>query len=196
MIESYPFTNGFTVECMVKMRTRDLQVVVGKDGQPGLETIGLWDPAFQILFRDDNYKIQFGFWSTPSNLVSCLSSFEYNTGKWYCIAAVCNGSQAYFYIKEEADTYYELESTALVPGGKGMIITENTWTVGRGMWHGNPANACIGVIDEVRISNIALKPNEFLGSGIPEPGIITGIVALVFFAFKQRYAYQKTYFKA
>ncbi len=167
MINSYPFTSGFTVECMVKVRQINWQVAVGKDGEPGLSTIGWWDPSFHIKFRADasEHKIHLGFWSTPSNWVSCMSSFDYNIGEWYYIAAVCDGTQAYLYIKQESDADYELESTAPVPGGSGMLTTDNTWTIGRGMWHNAPNDFVDGIIDEVRISDVALATNQFLAFG-------------------------------
>ena len=173
MVNNYPFTNGFTVECMVKVRQLAWQVPVGKDGEPS--SIGWWDPSFHIKFRNDSptdHKIHLGFWSTPSNWVSCMSTFDYNIGEWYYIAAVCDGTQAYLYVKEESDTNYELESTVEVPGGKGMLMNnEQTWTIGRGMWHGGAADWVDGIIDEVRISDTALPVNQFLAYGA---AIITG----------------------
>ena len=172
MINSYAFTNGFTVECMVKVRQINWQVAVGKDGEPS--SIGWWDPAFHIKFRNDSasdHKIHLGFWSTPSNWVSCMSTFDYSIGEWYYIAAVCDGTQAYLYVKEESDANYELESTAVVPGGQGMLTTDATWTIGRGMWHNGAADWVDGIIDEVRISDTALPVNQFLAYGA---AIVTG----------------------
>jgi len=174
MVNNYPFTNGFTVECMVKVRSdTSWQVVVGKDGMPS--SIGWWDPSFHIKFRADhatNHVIHMGFWSTPSNWVACLSTFNYTIGEWYYIAAVCDKTQAYLYVKQESDADYELESTSPVPGGNGMLITDNTWTVGRGMWNNAPADFTDGIIDEVRISDVALATNQFLAFG--KQIIVTG----------------------
>ncbi|RLD09654.1 MAG: hypothetical protein DRI44_07960 [Chlamydiae bacterium] len=164
MIDSYPFTNGFTVECMVKVRQINWQVAVGKDGKPS----GSGDPTFHIKFRNDaaEHKIHLGFFDTDLNWVSCMSTFNYNIGEWYYIAAVCDGTQAYLYVKQEADDDYELESTVTVPSGKGMLVNNETWTIGRGMWNSSVSDWVDGIIDEVRISDIALATNKFLGFGI------------------------------
>ena len=39
---------------------------------------------------------------------------------------------------------------------------DNSWTVGRGQFGGGPADWFDGIIDEVRISNTALPPSQFL----------------------------------
>ncbi|MCK5852995.1 LamG domain-containing protein, partial [bacterium] len=160
MINTYPFSSGFTVECMVKFNSYWWQVAVGKDGRPA----GSGDPTFHIKSRNDSiadHKIHFGFYDTNTTFIHCMSSFNYNTGEWYYIAAVCDGTQAYLYVKEEADADYELESSSPTSGG--LLITDGTWTVGRGMWEGNPNDFVNGRIDEVRISDTALNPTQFLG---------------------------------
>ncbi len=160
MINAYPFSSSFTVECMVKINIFNWQVAVGKDGRPGLTG----DPDFHIKFRNDSsadHKIHFGFYDTNTTFIHCMSSFDYNTGEWYKIAAVCDGTQAYLYVKEEADADYELESSSASSGG--LLVTDASWTVGRGMWMANPADFVNGIIDEVRISDTALNPTQFLG---------------------------------
>jgi len=158
MINSHVFSS-FTVECMVKIDSYNWQVSVGKDGQPSVSG----DPAFHIKFRNDSgvdHTIHFGFYDTSTTFISCSSTFNYNTGEWYKIAAVCDGTQAYLYVKEEADADYELESSASSSGG--LLATDATWTVGRGMWMNNPTDFVDGRIDEVRISDTALNPTQFL----------------------------------
>ena len=158
MINNYVF-NEFTVECMVKFDSYWWQIAVGKDGMPGSSG----DPAFHIKSRFDSsgdHKIHFGFYDTSTTFIHCLSSFNYNTGEWYKIAAVCDGTQAYLYIKEEIDAEYELESSAPTSGG--LLNTYSTWTIGRGMWNNVPENFVNGEIDEVRISDTALNPTQFL----------------------------------
>ena len=157
MINNYAF-NEFTVECMVKFDTIWWECVVGKDGNPEGN-----NPLFHIKSRADtssDHKIHFGFYDTSTTFISCSSTFNYNTGEWYKIAAVCDGTQAYLYVKEESDANYDLESSAPTSGG--MLNMFGTWTVGRGMWMGAPADFVDGIIDEVRISDTALNPTQFL----------------------------------
>ena len=181
-INAYPFSSGFTVECMVKINVLNWQVAVGKDGKPS----GSGDPAFHIKFRNDSgsdHKIHFGFYDTSTTFINCSSTFNYNLGEWYKIAAVCDGTQAYLYVKEASDANYDLESSSPTSGG--LLVTDGTWTVGRGMWNGGAADFVDGIIDEVRISDVALNPTEFLGV-VPEPGMILGGIALALLAFRRK----------
>jgi hypothetical protein len=42
-----------------------------------------------------------------------------------------------------------------------------------------------GIVDEVRISDTALIPSQFLGA-VPEPGMIFGAIALALLAFRRK----------
>jgi len=53
--------------------------------------------------------------------------------------------------------------------GAGGDNWAGTWTLGRGMWNGGHGDRVFGNIDEVRISDTALDPCQFL---IPEPATI------------------------
>ena len=53
-----------------------------------------------------------------------------------------------------------------------------TWTVGRGLWGGGHTDRLFGYVDEVRISDTALRPYQFLG--VPEPAtmVLLGLGSL------------------
>jgi hypothetical protein len=48
------------------------------------------------------------------------------------------------------------------PAGQVMILDPTPWTVGRGMFNNNVTDWSDAFIDEVRISDVALTPNQFL----------------------------------
>ena len=168
-IETHPFTNGFTVECIAKASTYNWFTMVGKDGKP--DPGGPFSP-FKLLFRYDNPnppdspppppKINFEFMDSATNIPNVHSTFAYKLNEWYCIAVVCDGANASLYIKEESDADYELEGTVPVTGG--MIDSTGMWTVARGMWDGVETDNLYGSVDEVRICDTALAPNQFLAA--------------------------------
>jgi hypothetical protein len=57
------------------------------------------------------------------------------------------------------------------------------WSVGRGLYNGGHGDRAYGFVDEVRISNSALAPSEFLAA-VPEPAsgavILLGLLGLHF----------------
>jgi hypothetical protein len=89
---------------------------------------------------------------------------------WYDTAVVGDGTLYKLYLKKATDPTYTL-IWANVQAGLGQM--NGGWTVGRGQFDLNPADGFKGLIDEVRISNSALSPAQFLGS-VPEPS--TGLM--------------------
>jgi hypothetical protein len=85
-----------------------------------------------------------------------------------------DGETMKFYVKGPDDTDFVLEGSVEVDG---VLIDANdptlvpppdispVWTVGRGMWDGGIADWADAKIDEVRISDVALTPDQFLQSG-------------------------------
>jgi len=57
---------------------------------------------------------------------------------------------------------YFLQGFVSPPAGATLGQWNQNWSVGRGMWDGSPTDFIDGIIDEVRISNRALDPDQFL----------------------------------
>jgi hypothetical protein len=199
-IESNPFDTGFTVEGMVKADGTGWEVPIGKDGfNSGYTAHGWVDANFAIKFRWDGdapAHIQTHFWDDNTNWVSLETTWNYTPGEWYRIASVCiGGTQALLYVMEESDANYELEaSTTLaynptlstnVPIVGGMLNVTRSWSIGRGMFWSGVTDPFSGIVDEVRISDTALNPSQFLGA-VPEPGMILGGIALALLAFRRK----------
>jgi len=186
--------DSFTVECMAKANAVGWQVAVCKDGEPRYPVEGWVDSSFGIKFRGegpDNHKIQLFFFDENTNFVECWSSFNYNLGDWYRIACVVEGgTQATLYIAEPGETVYDLEETKTTtlqgpPITGGLIDSDYPWVIGRGLHWGAEIDGFNGNVDEVRISDTALLPGEFLGV-VPEPGMILGGIALALLAFRRK----------
>ena len=181
MVDSYAFSNGWTIEATVKFNNLTLgwPVIVGKDGKPGagaappffLKLINLDPPFIQAdFFSDDNVEHWFdgrnGFGGSGETVVSA--------DKWYNLAVTYDGSNvAKLYIQEETDIEYELEATSQQSNiGPATFPWDSHWSIGRGMWNGGADGWVDGIIDEVRISDVPLHPTQFLAYTeilIPQP---------------------------
>jgi len=164
--------SSFTVECMAKPSALTWMCPVSKDGEPGWIKWGWVDQSFAIKFRGDG-PINFQFWDKNENMVYVPTTWNYEIGKWYQVAAVYDEYTgiASLYVKKEGDTDYTLEgstTTTWVPGNPaisgGLINQSYPWTIGRGMHWGVPKDAFQGIVDEVRISDTALDVSQFLGN--------------------------------
>ena len=74
----------------------------------------------------------------------------------------CDNSIVSLYLREEGQADYVLQDYCPVAGGTSFDLWEKPWMVGRGMYNNEAAAWFNGLIDEVRISNVALDPSEFL----------------------------------
>ena len=87
---------------------------------------------------------------------------------WYHVAAASDGRWLRLYVDCLDGRGYQLCASTALPGdgrtalGKGEDIGE--WTIGRGHVGKVPGEWFHGLIDEVRISDVARKPEEFLFS--------------------------------
>jgi hypothetical protein len=85
---------------------------------------------------------------------------------WYHVAAASDGRWLRLYVNCQDGRGYQLCASTVLPDddytslGKGEEIAE--WTVGRGHVGKVPGEWFHGLIDEVRISDVARKPEELL----------------------------------
>ena len=156
----------FTIEASFKTENSDRwQVILGKDGKPTDLAIA----PFQMKVRNDlgaaNDVLSVEYIAVgPDNVpverrVDTLLPVE--AGVWYNVAAVMNGTTLSLYLDDtRTPEGYVLQNTVDVPGG--MVRSDATWTVGRGYFNGGIADWFDGFIDEVRISDRALDPSQFV----------------------------------
>ena len=184
-INEHIFTNGFTVECMVKYFGFNFAVAVGNDGRP----TPYGDPLFALKHRDEaGHPLQLAFFDETTNNHKLYSERFIDTGIWYRVAAVCDGTNAYLYIKTNQEDMYQLEATETNINGGALFYEEDAvWTVGRGMWGGVHNSYLNGCIDEVRISDTALDETQFLAADeIPEPFCLSFIICCLLFIIRKK----------
>jgi hypothetical protein len=105
--------------------------------------------------------------------------------QWYNMVGVSDGSTMSLYLDNELIEQIDLTlsgspDTALALGtASGGDWESGTWSIGRGLYGGGHTDRWFGYIDEVRISDTALDPSDFLH--VPEPAttLILGFGSLV-----------------
>jgi hypothetical protein len=179
--------SAFTIEATFKLVNGETRTIVGRDSY-GTVTGNAALPAlyFQALSNNQlaiKYCDVSGYWHQAVSKAGVFESFD-NTANpngigvpWYSMAAVSDGHTLSLYLaNHDTETGYWLiaqtdltksgsPNTALTSGaGDGGDWDAGNWTLARGLYNGGHQYRAMGLIDEVRISNSALRPSEFLGS--------------------------------
>jgi len=174
---------AFTIEASVNFNDiGGFQTFVGRD-RPG-ETLGFFylrkwgdagegDPNVNSLnatvVADDGTT--FDLFSTGVGADDTFSTVS--AGVWYNVVAQSNGSVFSLFVQNNATGVYELQGSTPITTALSNTGATN-FTIGRG-WFNSPADFVDGYVDEVRISDRALAPSEFLFAQqtvIPEPSTL------------------------
>ena len=112
------------------------------------------------------------------------SSFTASTDTWYHVAAAGDATA------ETLELFIDGVSVSSATGYTGLFdpTGNQTWTLGRGQFNNTPADYLNGDLDEVRFSDSALDPSQFLNA-IPEPStyaLLFGLSALTWVAIRRR----------
>ncbi len=158
------------------------QGILGKDGEP-LPGFGTSPISLRLLEEFDG-ELEFGMMDNSS-----VHRFVYTdapqAGEWYSVAVTATATELKLFVKGPGDSDYVERDSATINGAfPGPEVYQNidgedfdrTWTIGRGMWDGNFI-FFDGQIDEVRISEAALSPSEFLGSDGDSEAVLESTVA-------------------
>ena len=145
--------------------------------------------AFYLQVRpDDSVCARFtdvsGYTHTVLSPPGWVYGFNYSSNPkganapWYNFAAVSDGNTLKLYVNYVLVGTDDLTASgspdcSLARGSaSGADWTTGAWSVGRGLYAGSHTDRAYGFIDEVRISNTALSPEQFLGAPRPR---ITGV---------------------
>ena len=186
--------NQFTIEASVKFNNLDgWQTFLGKDGfqfansDPNLASL-----YFQLANDAENQdRVAFKVHQADGTFVDVYSDAPVMAGQWYNFAAVLsndgtagdpNDQTISLYMRDSATGQYVLQSQEPFIGG--MAHQDRNWTVGRGMYANNPGDWINGFVDEVRISDVALAPSQFLG--VPEPSSLSVLALAGLLALRRR----------
>lgn len=152
------------------------RTVVGREGNGVAPEAGLAPLYFQKTAADVFRVLYVDAAGVPHEAIDTTPLV---TGTWYHFAATCDGTTLKLYKKTGSTGSYELVGSATVSGSANpaMINPGNDangspwgWAVGRGRYGTNddPTQDHVdrwdGGIDEVRFSNVALTPAQFIAS--------------------------------
>ena len=166
-----PFLN-FTIEVYVQMNSlSSWQSMVGRDdsGNPGQGP----GPAalFYLAKSGANNGFRVECVTKTNTNVQVNSSFVPSIGTWYHVAAVGNAAAGTLKLYVNGN---EVGSTT---GFTGLFVptagSSTAWSIGRGYYGTNPGDWFNGYIDEVRFSDTALTPAQFLNYDIAGPVVFT-----------------------
>ena len=183
--------NQFTIEASVRFDDLDgWQTFLGKDGfQFANGDTNLSSLYFQLANDQANQdKVAFKVHQADGTFVDVYTLAPVAAGQWYSFAAVVSNDGTAgdpddqtlsLYMYDPSSGQYVLQQSKDFRGG--MANQDRNWTVGRGMYANNPADWVDGQVDEVRISDVALSPSQFLA--VPEPSVAglllgAGVLAL------------------
>ena len=189
--------NEVTVEVAFRMDTvGGFQAIMGKDGKPLGDSPGEDNspiPPFKVLIRGDDFPNAvpnqlFVEWIDGDGTLNSDDHFLASgqtvvPNKWYHVAVTINASDASLYVAGETGPYQQLDHiTGDFAGPSGNVIVSEPlgWSVGRGAFNNGPADWADAHIDEVRISDTVLAPNQFLFAAVPEPNsILLSVMGLI-----------------
>jgi hypothetical protein len=167
----------FTIEASFKPQSGGYRTIVGRDGMNVTSAGGNLAALYFQIQDNDSVAIKFadvsGYWHQA---VSQSGIIQYDgSGHWYHMAAVCDGQSLKLYLDNvDLGLGYQLvaQTDMTLSGSPDTRLAADTtvgsnwhgggWSVGRGLFGGNHTDRLLGYIDEVRISQAALEPSQFL----------------------------------
>ena len=157
------------------------QTFLGREGQnfPGDATGGNADLYFQLPDPGVTNAVQVvsirEHQAVDGTFVICNGTTQIMPNQWYNAAAVTDGHSLSLYLQTTPGGAYHLENSVRFNGAVGA--QGSNWSLGRGFYGGAPTDRYNGFLDEVRISDNALAPSQFLFAA-PTGATVTGSIAL------------------
>lgn len=171
--------SAMTVELAFNMNAiGGYQALFGKDGKPLANSPV---PPLKVLVRGDDFPNAvpnqlFVEWIDGDGDVHFLAGgTTVASGSWNHVAFVLTETDAELYVAGESGGYQLVDAISGedFAGGSGEVLfnSDANFSIGRGAFNGGVADWSDALIDEVRVSDMALSPREFLF--VPEPGSLT-----------------------
>ena len=197
---------AFTIEASFKLENGGYRTIIGRDSTGVVDSNGALAAVYLQAVPGNALAIKFadqdGFWHEAISPADTLTTFPYpnfSEGDWYHASAVSDGSTLSLYLANATDgTGYQLvaqtdltlsgsTNTAMAtPAGDGGDWDAGNWTVGRGMFNGGHGDRAYGFIDEVRFSDSALSPSQFLWAPEPTSLVMLATAAATALAARRR----------
>jgi hypothetical protein len=157
---------AWTIEVSVRLDSvAGWKTIIGRDGTThgGVES----DFYLQNNGINDRWRVNF---ATVGGLRYVLDTdFIATANQWYGLAVVSDGSLLTMYAdKQDGQGYQSVGSLALNALNNNALAASNfNWTFGRGWFNGGFVDHISGYMDNIRFSDTALSPENFIP--VPEP---------------------------
>ena len=158
----------WTIELSFKFDdTAGWRSLIGKDGWtsiPGDIAAGMY-----IQSNGENDAIRVNFATVSNERIWVDSSLVPELGKWYHFAVVVDGDQLDMYADQfDGNGFQNIGSLTMDACVDHSLQPTGTWTFGRSWYNNQFVDHISGNLDNIRFSDVALTPNQF----IPEPATI------------------------
>lgn len=159
----------WTIEMSFKIEafTGGNYTLLGRQGS-SLGTTGS-DLYLQLLGWDSN-RLRLDYQTVGTARWVVDGDFFAQAGQWYHIAIVSDGQTIDMYVDQLDGNGYQKVGTLDISSqsvADNAIATPNSdWTFGRGWWNNSNVDHMDGWLDDVRFSDTALMPREFIHSNL------------------------------
>lgn len=155
---------NWTIECMVNLRSlAGWNTLVGRDGTAGGGADGnAADFYLQNNGIDDKFRINFKTAGGVSQILD--GNYTPVANKWYALAVVSDGVTLSMWL-DDGTGYAQigsLDMSAQTVEANAITNTVLNWTFGRGWYNGALVDRINGMMDNVRFSDVALTPAQFI----------------------------------
>lgn len=180
----------WTIEASVNFKTvGGFQTMVGKDGT-GQATNGDLNQAPLYFQKINTDLFRINFVDNAGNVHITDSTTVATPGAWYNVAATSDGSTLKIFVNGVEESSLDISGSAdsaMVAldqagseGGGGTV--PYSWSLFRGMYNNGHGDRVNGFMDDVRISNVALTPEQFLNTEVLSLSLVvdpdTGVAML------------------
>ena len=152
-------SNAWTVELSFKMTSVDgVSRLFGRDGvTPDVDKRG----PLQILVVGNNEKfdVRAEILDGSNTFRDAVSPANLQLGRWYNLAATADATSLKLYLDSLDGKGYQLVAEKPIQGA--LNGTKDIFSIGRGFSE-RPTDNMSGLLDEVRLSDSTLGPNQFL----------------------------------
>ncbi|HLP75917.1 MAG TPA: LamG-like jellyroll fold domain-containing protein [Candidatus Paceibacterota bacterium] len=165
---------------------------VGRDGNHVTAHTSYAPLYFQVI-NGNSANLRIWFTDVTGTFHSIQDSASLAVNHWYNVAAVSDGTNLFLYKDSTDGKGYQLVGTVVesstntalaVPTGAYATMSDGStwaWSISRGRYgtsanpSGDHVDRFYGYIDEVRISDVALRPDQFLFA-LPKRPIVTSLI--------------------
>ncbi|OXU16152.1 LamG-like jellyroll fold domain-containing protein [Sedimentisphaera salicampi] len=185
----------FTIEATFRLENGGYRGIINRDSQGSVTGDAALSALYFQAIPENGVAIKFcdvqGYWHDAISETGVIETYDWGTNPsgagvpFYSMAAVSDGEflSLYLYNHDMPEEGYKLvaqenmleetesTNTALTSGtGDGGDWDAGNWTVGRALFNGGHVDRAWGYIDEVRISNSALRITDLLQGPTPYNG--------------------------